>query len=149
MAGEPDETGTPHTAGLSATMRRVDTFFKISERGSTVGREIRGGVVTFFTMAYIIVLNPLIIGFAKDANGHFLGGSSPGNLAVIAAGTALVVGVMSIVMGLVWIGIPAKGLLLDSKKGQQLANECKNAEQMKAAAAPAANPTVAAAPQQN
>jgi hypothetical protein len=33
--------------------------------------------------------------------------------------------------GLVWIGIPAKGMLLDSKKGQQLANDCKNAEQMK------------------
>lgn len=34
--------------------------------------------------------------------------------------------------GLVWIGIPAKGMLLDSKKGQQLANECKNLEQMQA-----------------
>jgi hypothetical protein len=33
--------------------------------------------------------------------------------------------------GLIWIGIPAKGMLLDSKKGQQLANDCKNAEQMK------------------
>ena len=32
--------------------------------------------------------------------------------------------------GLVWIGIPAKSLLLDSKKGQQLANECKNSQQM-------------------
>jgi hypothetical protein len=32
--------------------------------------------------------------------------------------------------GLVWIGIPAKGILLDSKKGQQLANECKSANQM-------------------
>jgi hypothetical protein len=33
--------------------------------------------------------------------------------------------------GLIWIGIPAKGMLLDSKKGQQLANDCKNAEQLK------------------
>jgi hypothetical protein len=33
--------------------------------------------------------------------------------------------------GMVWIGIPAKGLLLDSKKGQQLANECKSADQLK------------------
>ncbi len=39
----------------------LDRFFKISQRGSSVGREIRGGVVTFFTMAYIIVLNPIII----------------------------------------------------------------------------------------
>jgi len=40
--------------------------------------------------------------------------------------------------GMVWIGIPAKGILLDSKKGQQLANECKSAEQMKPSDAPAA-----------
>lgn len=32
--------------------------------------------------------------------------------------------------GLVWIGIPAKGILLDSKKGQQLANECRTEKQM-------------------
>ncbi|MCA1325954.1 hypothetical protein [Herbaspirillum sp. alder98] len=48
-------------------------------------------------------------------------------------------------LGLVWIGIPAKGLLLDSKKGQQLANECKNPEQQQVSAAAAA-PAVAAAP---
>ena len=40
--------------------------------------------------------------------------------------------------GMVWIGIPAKGILLDSKKGQQLANECKNAEQLKPSTLPAA-----------
>jgi membrane-bound inhibitor of C-type lysozyme len=35
--------------------------------------------------------------------------------------------------GLVWIGIPAKGILLDSKHGRQLANECKSAAQANAA----------------
>ena len=40
--------------------------------------------------------------------------------------------------GLIWIGIPAKGMLLDSKQNRQLANECKNLEQRKTAAAPAA-----------
>jgi hypothetical protein len=40
--------------------------------------------------------------------------------------------------GIVWIGIPAKGILLDSKKGQQLANECKSAEQLKPSTLPAA-----------
>jgi adenine/guanine/hypoxanthine permease len=79
----------------------VDTWFKITERGSTVEREIRGGIVTFFTMAYIIVLNPLILGFAKDADGKFLGGGSAPNLAAIAAATALVAGIMTILMGVV------------------------------------------------
>ena len=37
--------------------------------------------------------------------------------------------------GLVWIGIPSKGILLDSKRGRQLANNCQSPEQ--AAAAPA------------
>jgi hypothetical protein len=77
----------------------LDRYFKISARGSTVGREVRGGLVTFFTMAYIIVLNPLIIGTAKDADGNFLGGGSTPNLALIAAATALVAGVLTIVMG--------------------------------------------------
>lgn len=29
-------------------------------------------------------------------------------------------------MGLVWINIPSKGMLLDSRRGHQLANECKS-----------------------
>jgi len=79
----------------------VDSFFKISERGSTVAREVRGGFVTFFTMAYIIVLNPLILGFVPDADGQFLGGGDAPDLALIAAATALVAGVMTILMGVV------------------------------------------------
>lgn len=77
----------------------VDRFFKISERGSTVTREIRGGLVTFFAMAYIIVLNPLIIGTVPDSTGAFLGGGDEPNLALIAAATALVAGVITILMG--------------------------------------------------
>jgi len=79
----------------------LNSFFKISERGSTVGREIRGGIVTFFTMAYIVALNPLIIGLAKDGDGKYLGGGDAPNLALVAAATALIAGVMSILMGVV------------------------------------------------
>ena len=79
----------------------LDSYFKISERGSTVGREVRGGVVTFFTMAYIVALNPLIIGLAKDGDGKFLGGGAAPNLAAVAAMTALVAGVLTILMGVV------------------------------------------------
>src|SRR5699024_2972517 len=71
--------------------------------GSSVEREVRGGVVTFFTMAYILVLNPLILGFVPDSTGAFLGGGlgDGSNLPVIAAGTALVAGLMTMLMGAV------------------------------------------------
>jgi membrane-bound inhibitor of C-type lysozyme len=39
------------------------------------------------------------------------------------------------VFGIIWIGIPAKSILLDSKLNRQLANECKNADQSKPAVA--------------
>ena len=72
----------------------IDSFFQISARGSTVGHEIRGGVVTFFAMAYILVVNPAILGNAVPADGSI---TTQG----IAAGTALVAGVMTILMGVV------------------------------------------------
>src|SRR5215210_8434939 len=98
-------TNTASISGERDTPRRptngLDRFFAISERGSTVGREIRGGFATFFTMAYIIVLNPLIIGTVPDADGKFLGGGSAPDLALVAAATALLAGVLTILMGLV------------------------------------------------
>ncbi|MFD6094440.1 NCS2 family permease [Oerskovia sp. NPDC060338] len=77
----------------------IDRFFKITERGSTIGAEIRGGLVTFFAMSYIIILNPIILSGA-DGTGRFLGGGTDGpNMAMIAATTALVAGIMTIAMG--------------------------------------------------
>ena len=71
----------------------VDRFFRISARGSTFARETRGGLATFFTMAYILVLNPIILGNAKDKFGHTLDGAE------LVTATALVAAVMTIIMG--------------------------------------------------
>ena len=43
-------------------MNFLDKHFHITERGSTIGREIIGGLVTFMAMAYIIFVNPSILG---------------------------------------------------------------------------------------
>jgi len=87
---------------VAAPHRGLDSFFQITQRGSTVGREIRGGLVTFFTMAYIVVLNPLIIGTQADSTGQFLGGGDVQNaITMVAAATALVAGVMTVLMGVV------------------------------------------------
>lgn len=75
-------------------IRSLDSFFQISGRGSTIGREIRGGIVTFFAMAYILVVNPAILGNAVPEDGSI----TPQG---IAAGTALVAGTMTILMGIV------------------------------------------------
>ncbi|WP_167141819.1 NCS2 family permease [Canibacter zhoujuaniae] len=85
-------TSTAKTAGnLSA----LDKFFEITKRGSTVGKEIRGGVVTFFAMAYIVVLNPIILGGKEDIAGQIL------DPALVGAATSLAAGFMSILFGVI------------------------------------------------
>ncbi len=71
--------------GLSA----VEDFFHLRERGTTVGTEIKAGVTTFMVMVYIVAVNPGILSAA---------GIDPG---AAAAATALVAGVMTILMGVV------------------------------------------------
>src|SRR5699024_2574877 len=83
----------------------LDRYFRISERGSTVARELRGGLVTFFSMCYIVVLNPLIIGTVPDSTGMYLGGGTEPNLPAVAAGTALIAGLLSVFMG-AWAKFP-------------------------------------------
>ncbi|MFE3289714.1 NCS2 family permease [Rhodococcus sp. NPDC059234] len=88
---------------MAGTSRLLDNYFKITERGSSVTKEVRGGLVTFVAMSYIVVLNPLILGsFSADdaaAKTDVLGHILP--VAQVAAVTALVAGVMSIVFGIV------------------------------------------------
>ncbi|MGY1747430.1 NCS2 family permease [Blastococcus sp. SYSU D00695] len=72
----------------------LDRYFGISARRSTVAREVRGGLTTFFTMAYIVVLNPIILSGA-DIDGNTLPFRS------VAAVTALIAGLMTILMGVV------------------------------------------------
>ncbi|MGW1472796.1 NCS2 family permease [Streptomyces olivaceus] len=107
---EPPEDRRPPQNGL-------DRYFKISERGSTLPREIRGGFATFFAMAYIIVLNPIILGSAKDMYGHQLdNGQLVTATALTAAFTTLLMGVI----GNVPIALAA-GLGVNSVVALQLA----------------------------
>ena len=83
MADTKERSAGP--AGGSA----LDTYFRLSERSTSVGTEIRAGVTTFLVMAYIIFVNPAILGEA---------GLDP---AAVGAATALVAGLLSILMGVV------------------------------------------------
>ena len=76
-------------------MKPLDRFFEITARGSTVGTEVRGGVVTFIAMAYIIVLNPIILSGSADVTGSRL------DFAQVSATTSLAAGVMTILFGLI------------------------------------------------
>ncbi|HVF73625.1 MAG TPA: NCS2 family permease [Acidimicrobiales bacterium] len=73
----------------------LDRWFGVSAQGSDVRTEIRGGVATFFTMAYIVVLNPIILSSGQDADQRRLA------FAAVAASTALVAAVMTMLMGIV------------------------------------------------
>ncbi|UQA93588.1 NCS2 family permease [Streptomyces halobius] len=94
-----------------------DRFFKISERGSTVGRELRGGLATFFAMAYIIVLNPIILGAGTDKYGQQL------DNAQLVTATALMAGLSTILLGVIG-NVPiaiAAGLGINAVVSLQLA----------------------------
>ncbi len=73
----------------------MESFFKFRERGTDLATEARAGLTTFMVMAYILFVNGSILtaGFGT-ADPHW-------NLATIAAGTALVAGVMTIAMGVI------------------------------------------------
>ncbi|UOQ58146.1 NCS2 family permease [Leucobacter allii] len=96
MAAAEQETGasTERPAGGGAA-GAIDRYFHITERGSTFGAEIRGGLVTFVTMAYIVILNPIILTSGTDIAGDTLA------FPAVSAVTALTAGVMTILFGVV------------------------------------------------
>lgn len=101
---EPPAHGKHAAAGAArAGSGALERLFRITERGSTVSRELRGGLVTFATMSYIVVLNPLIVGSFSDqgpsAHRDVLGAVLP--VSQVAAATALVAGVMTLLFGLI------------------------------------------------
>src|SRR3954447_16595399 len=82
------------SSGTASTPENgLGRYFKLSARGSNPGRELRGGVDTFFTMAYIIVLNPIILSLGTDKYGNHL------DFLQLSAATALVAAVMTFIMG--------------------------------------------------
>lgn len=76
---------TTTTTGLAG-------YFRLDERGSSVRAEVIAGLTTFMTMAYILFVNPSILGLPDGTGLPF-----PAVLTV----TALVAGVMTLAMGLV------------------------------------------------
>ena len=83
-----DAQAQPRPEPRSRGSGGLEGLFRIAERGSTVGREVRAGLTTFMVMSYIIFVNPSILAAA---------GVPPADA---AAGTALVAGLLSIAMGL-------------------------------------------------
>ncbi|MBS0023373.1 NCS2 family permease [Microbacterium paraoxydans] len=88
-------TTAPPAPATAEPTGALDRFFEISKRGSTIGTEIRGGLVTFVTMAYIVILNPIILSGKPDVAGNML------DFNAVGAATALTAGVMTILFGLV------------------------------------------------
>ncbi|MGK2850461.1 MAG: NCS2 family permease [Candidatus Limnocylindrales bacterium] len=70
-------------------MDGIASYFKFAERGTNLTTEVKAGITTFLVMAYIIVVNPSILAAAGIP------------VPAAAAATALIAGVLTIVMGVV------------------------------------------------
>jgi len=72
-------------------MKIINDFFKLQEKGSTIGKELIAGITTFLSMAYILVANPLIL---SDGAGMDKGGVFIATVIAAAVGT-LVMGLLA------------------------------------------------------
>jgi adenine/guanine/hypoxanthine permease len=81
--------------------KTLEGFFALRERGTDFGTEVRAGLTTFMVMAYIIFVNPIILGYVGVPGLDGKGLPFAATLTV----TCLTAGVMSIAMGL-WTNYP-------------------------------------------
>jgi len=78
----------------------LDRVFHLTERGTTIGTEVMGGLTTFTVMAYIIFVNPAILSFAGI---QALEGQGPPFAPTLAA-TCLVAGLAT--LAFVYFALP-------------------------------------------
>jgi AGZA family xanthine/uracil permease-like MFS transporter len=79
---------------VAATRSTLDRRFRITERGSSVRTEVIAGATTFLTMAYILFVNPIVLGRVVDAAGDRL------PFPAVLTSTALVAAAATLAMGL-------------------------------------------------
>src|ERR1700691_862338 len=72
---------------MNGTADMLERFFSLARNGTTVRTEVLAGLTTFMTMAYIVVVNPVILGQAGMP------------VAAVAVATCLAAGLGSILMG--------------------------------------------------
>jgi adenine/guanine/hypoxanthine permease len=87
------EATTARPSGDAPLGARLDRYFDISARGSTIPTEIRAGAATFLTMAYILFVNPQILGSVAAPGGVKLPFDQ------VLTVTALVAGIATLAMG--------------------------------------------------
>src|SRR5256712_2890182 len=86
------------TMSRQETPAILERLFKLRENSTTLSTEVIGGITTFFVMAYIIALNPILLNYVgiPDLQGKNLG---PGFEQSVAM-TAICAGILTIALGL-------------------------------------------------
>jgi AGZA family xanthine/uracil permease-like MFS transporter len=88
------EATSATSSGGAPLAARLDRYFEISGRGSTIATEVRAGAATFLTMTYILFVNPQILGSVAAPGGVKLPFDQ------VLTVTALVAGVATLAMGI-------------------------------------------------
>jgi AGZA family xanthine/uracil permease-like MFS transporter len=104
MNDVPSPTGRDRGRRSNRMLERIDSYFKISEKGSTLRTEVLAGVSTFLVLSYIFVVNPAILAQAGM------------NRSAVLFATIAISGLSTIAMGL-WARLPfvlAPGMEMNS-----------------------------------